>query len=187
MSGTNTAAIVGESMKAVVNTRYGSPDVLEIREVPKPEPNAGEVLVRVHSTTVSRTDRGMLRADPFIVRFFFGLFRPKRTILGVDFAGVVEAVGVGVTSFKPGQRVFGISHWLYGAHAEYLCVPESGAIAAMPARTRFDEAVVCEGAGYADMDLRALNLKPGDKILIYGASGAIGTAAVHSPSPTAPK
>ena len=112
-------------MKAAVSTRYGSPDILEIREVPKPEPKANEVLVRVHATTVSRTDRGMLRADPFIVRFFFGLCRPKRTILGVDFAGEVEAVGAGVTSFKPGQRVFGISHWLYGAHAEYLCVPEN--------------------------------------------------------------
>jgi len=179
MSCTNTAAIVGESMKAVVNTRYGSPDVLEIREVPKPEPKAGEVLVKVHATTVTRTDRGMLRADPFIVRFFFGLCRPKRTILGVDFAGEVEAVGAGVTSFKPGQRVFGMSHWLYGAHAEYLCVPENAAIAAMPARARFDEAVVCEGAGYADMLLKEFNLKPGDKILIYGASGAIGTAAVQ--------
>jgi threonine dehydrogenase-like Zn-dependent dehydrogenase len=104
MSNMNTAAAVGESMKAVVNTRYGSPDVLEIREVPKPEPKAGEVLVKVHATTVTRTDRGMLRADPFIVRFFFGLCRPKRTILGADFAGEVEAVGPGVTSFKPGQR-----------------------------------------------------------------------------------
>jgi NADPH:quinone reductase-like Zn-dependent oxidoreductase len=121
----------------------------------------------------------MLRADPFIVRFFFGLCRPKRTILGVDFAGEVEAVGAGVTSFKPGQRVFGISHWLFGAHAEYLCMPENGTIAAMPARVRFDEAVVCEGAGYADIYLREFNLKPGDKILIYGASGAIGTAAVQ--------
>jgi NADPH:quinone reductase-like Zn-dependent oxidoreductase len=166
-------------MKAVVNTRYGPPDALEIREISKPEPKAGEVLVRVHATTVSRTDLGMLRADPFIVRFFFGLCRPRRTVLGVDFAGEVEAVGAGVTSFKPGQRVFGISHWRYGAHAEYLCLPENGAIAAMPAHARFDEAVVGEGAGYADTYLKAFDLKPGDRILIYGASGAIGTAAVQ--------
>jgi NADPH:quinone reductase-like Zn-dependent oxidoreductase len=166
-------------MKAVVNTRYGSPDVLEIREVPKPKPKAGEVLVKVHATTVSRTDRGVLRADPFIVRFFFGLRRPKRTILGVDFAGEVAAVGAGVTSFKPGERVFGMSHWLFGAHAEYLCVPEDAAITAMPVRARFDEVVVCEGAGYAQMYLKEFDLKPGDKILTYGASGAIGTAAVQ--------
>ena len=166
-------------MRAAVNARYGSPEVVEIREVSKPEPKAGEVLVRVHATTVSRTDRGMLRADPFIVRFFFGLWRPKRTILGVDFAGEVEAVGAGVTSFKPGQRVFGISHWLFGAHAEYLCVPEDAAIAEMPAHARFDETVVCEGAGYADIYLKAFGLKHGDKVLIYGASGAIGTAAVQ--------
>lgn len=166
-------------MKAAVNTRYGPPDVIKIREIPKPEPKAGEILIKVHATTVSRTDRGILRADPFIVRLFFGLWRPKCTVLGVDFAGEVEAVGASVTSFKPGQRVFGMSHWVYGAHAEYLCVPENDAIAAMPERTHFDEAVVCEGAGYADMYLKEFNLKPGHKILIYGASGAIGTAAVQ--------
>lgn len=166
-------------MKAAVNTRYGPPDVIQIREIAKPEPKVGEVLVRVHATTVSRTDRGMLRADPFIVRFFFGLWRPKRTTLGVDFAGEVEAVGAGVTSFEPGQRVFGMSHRAYGAHAEYLCLPEGAAIAAMPARARFGEVVVCEGAGYADVCLRALRLERGDSILIYGASGAIGTSAVQ--------
>ncbi len=166
-------------MKAVINARYGSPAVLEIRQVPKPEPKAGEVLIRVHATTVSRTDCGMLRPHPFFVRFFAGLRRPKRTILGMDFAGEVEAVGAGVTSFKPGDRVFGVSPDLYGAHAEYLCVPEKGAIAAMPAGMRFGEAVVCEGAWYADMYLQAFRLKPGQRILVYGASGAIGTAAVQ--------
>ena len=166
-------------MRAVINARYGSPDVLEIRQVPKPQPKAGEVLIRVHATTVCRTDCGMLRPHPFFVRFFAGLRRPKRTTLGMDFAGEVEAVGAGVTSFTPGDRVFGVSPDDYGAHAEYLCVPEKGAIAAMPAGTRFDEAVVCEGAWYADMYLQAFHLKPGHTILIYGASGAIGTAAVQ--------
>jgi NADPH:quinone reductase-like Zn-dependent oxidoreductase len=166
-------------MKAVVNTRYGSPDVLEIRQVPKPQPKAGEVLVRVHATTVSRTDCGILRAQPLIVRFFMGLRRPKRTILGMDFAGEVEAVGAGVASFMPGEHVFGMSPDDFGAHAEYLCVSEMGAIAAMPKGARFDEAVVCEGAWYADTSLRALCVKPGHRILIYGASGAIGTAAVQ--------
>ena len=166
-------------MKAAVNTRYGSPDVLEIRQVPKPEPGAGEILVRVHATTVSRTDCGALRAHPFFIRFLNGLTRPKRTILGMDFAGEVEAVGAGVTLYAPGDRVFGLSPNGCGGHAEYLCLPETSAMASMPAGLRLDEAVVCEGALYADSNLRAFGLEPGHRILIYGASGAIGTAAVQ--------
>jgi NADPH:quinone reductase-like Zn-dependent oxidoreductase len=166
-------------MKAAINMSYGSPDVLEVRQIPKPQPKADEVLIRVHATTVSRTDCGMLRPHPFFVRFVAGLLRPKRTILGMDFAGEIEAVGASVTTFKPGDRVFGLSPDLYGAHAEYLCVPEKGAIANMPAGVGFREAVVCEGAWYADTYLQAFHLKPGHKILIYGASGAIGTAAVQ--------
>ena len=166
-------------MKAAVNARYGSPDVLEIRQVPKPSPKAGELLIQVHATTVTRTDCGMLRPHPFFVRLFAGLLRPKRTILGMDFAGEVAALGTGVTSFKPGDRVFGLSPDLYGAHAEYICVSEKGAIATMPAELRFGETVVCEGAWYADVYLQAFRLKPGDSILIYGASGAIGSATVQ--------
>jgi NADPH:quinone reductase-like Zn-dependent oxidoreductase len=108
-----------------------------------------------------------------------GLFRPKWTVLGLDFAGEVEAIGANVTLFKPGDRVFGLSPDHYGAHAEYLCVPENGAIATMPTGVRFNEAVVCEGAWYAHTYLQQFGLKPGHKILIYGASGAIGTAAVQ--------
>ena len=166
-------------MKVAVSTRYGSPDVLEIRQTRKPAPNAGEVLIRVHATTVSRTDCGMLRAHPFFIRLGIGLLRPNCTILGMDFAGEVEAVGTQVTSFKPGERVFGVSPDDYGAHAEYLCVPAQGMIAAMPAGVRFSEAVVGEGAWYANTYLQKFGLKPGHKILIYGASGAIGTAAVQ--------
>lgn len=166
-------------MTAVVSSRYGPPDILEIRQVPKPQPGAGEVLVKVHSTTVGRTDCGSLRGRPLFVRTFTGLRRPKKSILGMDFAGEVEAVGAGATSFKPGDRVFGMSPDDYGAHAEYLVAPEKGAIAAMPAGLRFDEAVVCEGAWYADTYLRRFRLRPGHRILIYGASGAIGTAAVQ--------
>lgn len=166
-------------MKAVVNTRYGSPDVLEIRQAPRPKPNAGEVLIRVHATTVSRTDCGLLRAKPFLVRLFMGLRRPKRTVLGVDFAGEVAAVGAGVTSFTPGDRVFGLSPDDYGAHAEYLCLSEAGSIAALPRGRRWEEMVVCEGAWYADMYLRAFRLNGDHRILIYGASGAIGTAVVQ--------
>lgn len=166
-------------MRAAVNTRYGPPDVVEIRQVPTPEPQAGEVLIRVHATTVSRTDCGMRRPHPWFVRLGAGLVRPKLTILGMDFAGEIEAVGAGVTTFKPGDRVFGLSADIYGAHAEFLCLPETAAMATMPAGVRFDEAVVCEGAWYADTNLRAFRLKPGQSILIYGASGAIGSAAVQ--------
>ena len=121
-----------ESMRAAVYTHYGPPDVVEIRNAPKPTAKAGEVLIRIHATTVNRTDRGMLRARPFFIRAMLGLRRPKRTILGMDFASVIEAVSAGVTSFEPGERVFGMSPDEFGAHAEYLCLPEDGAIAAMP-------------------------------------------------------
>lgn len=166
-------------MKAVVSERYGSPDVLEIRDVPKPVPDAGEVLVKVHATTVSRTDCGMLRGHPFFIRPITGLLRPKATVLGMDFAGEVEAAGDGVTSFKPGDRVFGMSPDTYGAHAEYLRVTEDGPIATMPAGLAYEEAVICEGAWYSNTYLKEFGLKPGHSILIYGASGAIGTAAVQ--------
>ena len=168
-------------MRAVVNTRYGTPDVLAIRQVPKPEPKAGEVLVAVHASAVGRTDCGMLRPRPPVLgRLIFGLLRPRRTILGMDFAGVVEALGEGVTAFKPGERVFGMLRFReIGAHADYVCVPQDGYIAAMPAGLPFAEAAVCEGAFYAYHSLKGLKLKSGDKILIYGASGAIGTAAVQ--------
>ena len=167
-------------MKAAVVTRYGSPDVVQVRQMPKPTPEAGEVLIRVHATTVNRTDCSELRPHPFLARLIFGLWRPRRTIFGMDFAGEVEAVGAGVASFRPGDRVFGMCPFRSnGAHAEYVCVPEQGPIAAMPAGLGFAEAVVGEGAFYADGCLKGLRLEPGHRILIYGASGAIGTAAVQ--------
>ena len=168
-------------MKAAVITRYGSPDVIKILDVPKPVPAAGEVLIRVHAATVNRTDCGELRPRPRILgRLLFGLRRPRRTIFGMDFAGVVEAAGAEVVSFKPGDRVFGLCpSRSNGAHAEYICVPAKAPIAIMPANTHFDEAVVCEGALYANSGLKKFHIGPGHKILIYGASGAIGSAAVQ--------
>jgi NADPH:quinone reductase-like Zn-dependent oxidoreductase len=165
-------------MKAAVVTRYGPPDVVEIRDAPKPVPEPGEVLIRIHATTVNRTDYGELRPGP--LRLFYGLRRPKRMIFGMDFAGKVESVGAATTSFEPGDRVFGMClSRRNGAHAEYVCVPETGAIAVMPPDLRFDEAVVCEGAFYANTGLRKFKVGAGHKILIYGASGAIGTAALQ--------
>lgn len=166
-------------MKAAVITRYGSPDVVTVREAPKPKPASDEILVRVHATAVGRTDCGVLRAQPVFIRLFTGLRRPRRTIFGLEFAGDVEAAGSAITSFKSGDRVFGMCPSRNnGAQAEYVCVPER-TVATMPAGLPYDEAVVCEGAFYADTVLKRIGLKSGHKILIYGASGAIGTAMVQ--------
>jgi NADPH:quinone reductase-like Zn-dependent oxidoreductase len=166
-------------VKAVVNERYGSPDILDIRDIATPQPKAGEILIKVHATTVGRTDACALRAHPFFVRPYTGLLRPKRTVLGLDFAGTVEALGKGVVTFAQGDRVFGVTPGGYGAHAEYLCLPADGMVSAMPSGKRFHEVVVCEGAWYADTCLKKFKLEPGHRILIYGASGAIGTSALQ--------
>lgn len=167
-------------MKAAVVERYGPPEVVQVRQVPKPSPGAGEVLVRVHAATVNRTDCGQLRPHPFLARLVFGLLRPKRTIFGMDVAGVIESVGSGVTTFQPGDRVFGMCPSRNnGAHAEYVTIAESGPIAIMPEPLRFEEAVVCEGAFYANSGLEQFHVGSGHAMLVYGASGAIGTAAVQ--------
>lgn len=166
-------------MRAAVNMRYGGPEVISVREIREPEPGAGEVLVRVRASTVNRTDCGYLRAHPFFIRAFSGLRYPKHKVRGMDFAGEVESIGEGVTSFALGDRVFGLAPTESGAHAEYLLVPEDGAIVTMPPGLAFHEAVVAEGALYANNNLKAFELALGDTILIYGASGAIGTSAVQ--------
>jgi len=167
-------------MRAIVNTEYGSPDVLHLAEVAKPVPGRNEVLVKIRSTTVSRTDCGMRKPEPFFVRFFSGLLRPRTTILGMELAGDVEAVGDGVSSFKVGDQVFGLSPDTFGAHAQYISLPEDGPIATKPANMSHDEAAaLCEGHWYAWTNLREAGLREGTAILIYGASGAIGTAAVQ--------
>ena len=166
-------------MRAAIVTRYGSPDVITIGDAPRPTPAAGEVLIRVHATSVSRTDCGELRAHPVFMRLFTGLRWPRRSIFGLDVAGTVEAIGAGVVSLRPGDRVFGMCpSRRNGAHADYVCVPEA-TVATIPAGARFDEVVVCEGAFYADAVLKQVALEAGDEILIYGASGAIGTAMVQ--------
>ncbi len=164
-------------MKAVVFHRYGPPGRLSLRKVPVPRPAPGEILVRVRATTVNRTDTATLRAHPFFARAMTGLLRPKMQTLGMDFAGTVDGLGDGVTAFQPGDRVFGILPDTFGAHAEYLCMPVDGAIVRIPGDLRFDEAVVGEGAWYASATTRLLS--EGRGCLIYGASGAIGTAAVQ--------
>jgi NADPH:quinone reductase-like Zn-dependent oxidoreductase len=166
-------------MKAATIVRYGSPGVIELRDVPAPVPEPDEVRVRVHATSVNRSDCGEL-LHPTIIRLLTGGGSARRNILGMDFAGTVEDVGTTVSLFKPGERVFGMCPFRNdGAQAEFFCMRETGPIAPMPVNLSFDQAVVCEGAFYAHPIIEHFALKPGHRILIYGASGAIGTAALQ--------
>jgi NADPH:quinone reductase-like Zn-dependent oxidoreductase len=167
-------------MRAAVRTRYGPPDVVRVVEVEKPAAKDNEVLVRVHATTVNRTDCGLRAAKPFIYRFFLGLRRPRLTVLGNEFAGQVEAVGTGVRSFEVGDRVFGFNGTWFGAHAEYLTMPEDGLLATMPADLSYEEAAPStEGSIYALSLIRTAKLQRGQGVLVNGATGAIGSAAVQ--------
>jgi NADPH:quinone reductase-like Zn-dependent oxidoreductase len=167
-------------MKAVVHDRYGPPEVLRIEEVERPVPKDDEVLVKIRATTVSRTDTGLRSADLFASRFVTGLLRPKRKILGSDLAGEVEGVGATVTEFEIGEHVFGINPWKFGTHAEFICMRASAALGHMPANMSFEEAsAVCDGAILALNALRPAELRAGQRILINGASGSIGTAGVQ--------
>jgi NADPH:quinone reductase-like Zn-dependent oxidoreductase len=165
-------------VRAVVHDRYGPPDVLRLEEVERPQPKDDEVLVRVRATTVTRTDTGLRSAEYFISRAVTGLLRPKHRITGMELAGEVEAVGSSVSEFEVGDRVFGVSG--YGAHAEFVCMRESEPMAHMPAGTTFEEAApVCDGASLALACLRSAGLGAGQTVLVYGASGSVGTAAVQ--------
>jgi len=165
-------------LKAFIHTRYGPPGILQLKEVSDPVPGDKEILIRIRATTVNRTDNGLMRADPFIARFFTGLFRPRNNIPGSEFAGQVKATGDGVTLFKPGDRVFGFSE--FGAHAEYLKMTEDGAVAAIPEGMSYAEAApLTEGSHYALNNIRKAGIRSGQRILIYGATGAIGSAALQ--------
>jgi len=167
-------------MKAIIHDKYGPPEVLYIGEVTKPAPAETEVLVKIHSTTVNRTDCGFRKPEYLIVRFFSGFFKPKYKVLGTEFSGVIESTGSKVTSFKPGDKVFGLRTYNFGAHAEYICVKETGSIALIPSNMSFDEAAaVCDGMMLAINYIREVDFKTKPKILINGASGSIGSAAVQ--------
>jgi NADPH:quinone reductase-like Zn-dependent oxidoreductase len=165
-------------VKAVVYDRYGPPDVLRLEEVERPVPAEDQLLVRVHASTVTRSDCGFRSAEIFISRFFTGLRRPKQRIPGMEFAGEVEAVGSAVTEFEVGDRVFGVKG--SGAHAEFTCIRESSPAALMPPGMSFeDAAAVCDGASLALACLRKADALRGRSVLVYGASGAVGTAGVQ--------
>jgi NADPH:quinone reductase-like Zn-dependent oxidoreductase len=170
-------------VKAAVLDRYGPPEVLRVEEVEQPLPGPGEVLVRVHAATVNRNDCAWRRATPFFQRAFAGWTRPKARILGDEYAGTVSAIGIGVTRFAVGDEVFGVRAYLsdgFGAQAEELTARETSGIALKPTNVTFEEAAAaCDAALSALPLLRKAGVGPGSKVLVYGASGAIGSAAVQ--------
>lgn len=167
-------------MKAIVNTQYGAPEVFQLKEVEKPQPKDNEVLVRIRATAVNSGDWRLRKADPYAVRFFFGLRKPRITILGGVFSGEVEAVGKNVTLFKPGANIFGSTDMRFGAYAQYKCLTENSAMALKPNELSHEEAAVIPfGASTALHFLKKVNIKAGQNVLIYGASGSVGTAAVQ--------
>ena len=173
------------TMAAAVYRRFGSPDVVHVEQILKPTPKAGEVLIKVHSSTVSAADhRARSRDIPpglgILAAIGIGLFRPSHHVLGMDVAGVVEAVGADVITFTPGDRVIAMLGGKFGGHAEYICVPQDGALTRAPANMTFEQAVTLPfGGTTARGFLNQVAIKPGDTVLVNGASGAVGTAVVQ--------
>ncbi len=172
-------------MKAIVYTRYGSPDVLEIKEIAKPVPTAKEILIKTYATTVTSGDWRMrsLEMPPgfrLIAPMIFGISKPRQPVLGSELAGEVVAIGAGVTKFKVGDQVFAFSDFRMGCHAEYRCMPEDAGVAMKPNNLDYDEAAALSFGGTTALAFfRKANLQSGEKVLINGASGSVGTAAVQ--------
>ncbi|MBK7934711.1 MAG: NAD(P)-dependent alcohol dehydrogenase [Pyrinomonadaceae bacterium] len=167
-------------MKAIVCESYGGPEVLQLREVPRPVPRSNEILIRVRATAVSSGDIRLRKPDPFAVRFMFGMLKPKYAILGVALAGVVEAKGQDVGLFNVGDEVFGSAGMTCGAYAEYVCLPEAATLALKPSGMSFEEAAAIPFGGTTALSfLKKGDIQNGGRVLVYGASGAVGTSAVQ--------
>jgi NADPH:quinone reductase-like Zn-dependent oxidoreductase len=168
-------------MKAAVRSKYGSSEVLSIKEIDKPAPKDNEVLIRVYAASVSRTDNHVLTGKPFFMRLFTGLFKPKLSITGSDFAGQVEAAGKDVKSFKVGDKVMGFGGvFCIGSHTQYITFPEAEGIVLMPTNINYEQAAAClEGAYYAAAGITTLKPSAGQKVLVYGATGSIGSAYIQ--------
>jgi NADPH:quinone reductase-like Zn-dependent oxidoreductase len=168
-------------MKAIICPQYGLPNVLQIQEVTKPSPQKNEILIKIKATAVNSADWRLRKADPFAIRLFFGFNKPKASILGGVLSGVVEAIGENVQKFKVGDEVFGSSAMVgFGAYAEYKCLPENSVLALKPTNISHQEAAVIPFGGTTALHfLKKAQIKPGQKILINGASGAVGSAAVQ--------
>ena len=176
---TSQGNLRGILMKAIVYTKYGSSDVLRLKEVEKPVPKDDEVLIRVHATTVNRTDCATIRAKPFFMRIVTGLFTPKKQIPGTEFAGDIEAVGKSVSSLKVGDNVFGFNDEGSGSHAQYMTIKEYNVIT-IPDNISYKQAAASsEGAHYAYNFINKVNLQKGQNVIVNGATGAIGSAAVQ--------
>jgi NADPH:quinone reductase-like Zn-dependent oxidoreductase len=167
-------------MKAAVNLKYGTPEVLKIRDAKKPDPNKNEILIKIHYSGVNRTDDGFLRAKPFVTRFFSGLTKPRHTVLGCEFAGEVVETGDGVSLFKVGDRVFGFDDTTWGGHAEFKSIRENKSVTIIPSNVSYKHAgAATEGAHYALNYVRVIQKLGARRVFVHGATGAIGSAAVQ--------
>ncbi len=167
-------------MRAIQYTEYGPPEVLKLKEIEEPKPGENELLIKIHATAVNSGDLKLRKAHPAVVRLFFGLFKPRRKILGAVFAGEVVSAGKNVSKFKNGDRVYGMTGMRMGGYAEFICIPENKCITLIPENLNYEEAAsVPFGAVTAMHFLKKAKIQTGQNILIYGASGAVGTAAIQ--------
>lgn len=167
-------------MKAAICTKYGTPEFIQLKEVEKPMVKENEILIKIHATSVTSGDARIRRADPFIIRLIFGWKKPRKSTLGVVVAGEIEAIGKGVSKFKVGDQVFGSTGMSFGAHAEYTSVSKNAVLALKPTNMTYEEAAAIPFGATASLHfLKRANIQQGQKVLIYGASGALGTAAIQ--------